>query len=41
MLCICMGTVYLRLGQTWKDSYSFTAMLFYIVSHGDTQLSHT
>lgn len=29
---ICIGTIYLRLGNTWLDSYSRTALLFFIVA---------
>ena len=32
MMCVMIGTVYLFLGQTWKDVYSFASMLFFIVA---------
>ncbi|GAX82112.1 hypothetical protein CEUSTIGMA_g9540.t1 [Chlamydomonas eustigma] len=32
MLCIMIGTIYLRLGYSWKDSYSRTAMMFFIAA---------
>ncbi|MEW5317657.1 MAG: hypothetical protein WDW38_008939 [Sanguina aurantia] len=32
MLCLCIGTIYLKLGNTWLDSYSRTALLFFIVA---------
>ncbi|MEW5317655.1 MAG: hypothetical protein WDW38_008937 [Sanguina aurantia] len=30
MLCLCIGTIYLKLGNSWLDSYSRTALLFFI-----------
>lgn len=27
MLCIMMGTIFLKLGKTWMDSYSFTSVM--------------
>jgi len=32
MLCIMIGTIYLRLGYSWKDSYSRTAMMFFLAA---------
>jgi len=32
MLCIMMGTIYLQLGNSWKDSYSRTSMMFFVVA---------
>ncbi|MEW5317656.1 MAG: hypothetical protein WDW38_008938 [Sanguina aurantia] len=32
MLCLCIGTIYLKLGNSWLDSYSRTALLFFIVA---------
>ncbi|KAG1652464.1 hypothetical protein FOA52_009206 [Chlamydomonas sp. UWO 241] len=32
VLCIMMGTIFLNLGKTWKDTYSFTSMMFFVVA---------
>eukprot|EP00798_Chlamydomonas_sp_ICE-L_P028073 gene28073-31177_t len=32
MLCICMGTIFFDQGTAWIDTYSITAMLFFIVA---------
>ena len=32
MLCICMGTIYLKLDNSWLDTYSRASMLFFIVA---------
>lgn len=32
MLSVCIGTIYLRLGFSWKDSYSRTACMFFVVA---------
>lgn len=31
-LCICIGTIYFKLGKSWKDTYSRTALLFFTVA---------
>jgi len=32
ILCIMMGTIFLDLGNTWKDTYSFTSLMFFVVA---------
>jgi hypothetical protein len=27
-----MGTIFLKLGKTWMDSYSYTSVMFFIVA---------
>lgn len=31
-LCIMIGTIFLKLGTTWQDTYSFTSLLFFVVA---------
>ncbi|EFJ40488.1 hypothetical protein VOLCADRAFT_99753 [Volvox carteri f. nagariensis] len=32
MLCICIGTIYLKLGNDWVGTYSRAAMMFFVVA---------
>lgn len=30
MLCICIGTIYLSLGNSWQDTFSRAALVFFV-----------
>ncbi|PNH10695.1 ABC transporter G family member 12 [Tetrabaena socialis] len=32
MLCICIGTIYFKLDDSWQGTYSRTAMMFFVVA---------
>eukprot|EP00983_Pelagomonas_calceolata_P071835 1151430-Pelagomonas_calceolata.AAC.3 len=34
ILCICMGTIFFDLGNTWKETFSRAAMLFFVAVSG-------